>query len=199
MNREIEAKFTDIDIDNIRKRLKSIGAACEQPLRLMRRAVFHNPLLVEKDAFVRVRDEGDKVTMTYKQFDDASSIHGVRELEVEVSSFKDAILILEQTGLSNDTYQETRRETWVLDDVEVAIDEWPWINPFVEIEGPSGKAVRSVAERLGFNWNEAVFGGVASVYARSYTDMGDKAAEIINRATPVIRFEDPVPDSFLGY
>lgn len=199
MNREIEAKFIDVSISDTRARLKSAGATCRQPLRLMRRAVFHNPSLVEKDAFVRVRDEGNKVTMTYKQFDDASSIHGVRELEVEVSNFEDTILILEQTGLSNDTYQETRRETWVLDDVEVAIDEWPWINPFVEIEGPSENAVRSIAERLGFDWNEAVFGGVASVYVRSYTDMGDKAAEIINRATPVIRFEDPVPDSFLGH
>lgn len=198
MHSEIEAKFTDVNIHDIRKQLEAAGAVCEQPLRLMRRAVFHNPLLVEKDAFVRVRDEGNRVTMTYKQFDDADSIHGVRELEVTVSDFEHTISLLEQTGLSNDTYQETRRETWKIGDVEVVVDEWPWINPFIEIEGPSEAAVQSVAATLGFSWDDAVFGGVASVYVRSYTSMGDRAAEIINRQTPVIRFEDPVPHSFLG-
>ncbi len=198
MNSEIEAKFVSIDHNEVREKLRGVGAVCEQPMRLMRRAVFHNEAMVAKDAYVRVRDEGNRVTMTYKQFDDADSIHGVREIETEVGDFETAVAILEQTGLSKDTYQETKRETWQLEDVEVVLDVWPWIDPFIEIEGPSEMAVRKTAEALGFDWSDAIFGGVASVYVQKYRNMGDSAtaAEIINRKTPFIRFEDPVPELF---
>lgn len=198
MNSEIEAKFVNVDHDDVRNKLKSVGAMCEHPMRLMRRSVFHNDEMVGKNAYTRVRDEGDKVTMTYKQFDDASSINGVREIETSVGDFETAVAILEQTGLSKDTYQETKRETWKWDDVEVVLDLWPWVDPYIEIEGPSEERVRAVAEALGFVWSDAVYGGVASVYVLRYPNMGDRAAEIINRETPVIRFEDPVPKNFIG-
>lgn len=198
MNSEIEAKFVSVDHDEVRKKLEAAGAICEQPMRLMRRSVFHNDPMVAKNAYTRVRDEGDKVTITYKQFDDASSIHGVREIETTVGDFDTAVAILEQAGLSKDTYQETKRETWKLDDVEIVLDEWPWVDPSIEIEGPSEERVKSVAEVLGFIWSDAVFGGVASVYVLKYSNMGERAAEIINRETPVIRFEDPVPKNFIG-
>jgi adenylate cyclase, class 2 len=196
MESEIEAKFINVDHDDIRKKLEMINGICEQPMRLMRRAIFHNDFMTEKDAYLRVRDEGDKITMTYKQFDDPSSIHGVKEIETTVGNFDSAITMMEQTGLSRDTYQETKRETWKVGEVEVVLDEWPWINPFIEIEGPSESAVRDIAEKLGFDWNDAVFGGVSAVYLRHYTHLAtDKdAAIIINRKIPVMRFDDPIPE-----
>lgn len=195
MNPEIEAKFTRVNHDEVREKLRAVGAACERPMTLMRRAIYHADANAH-DAFFRVRDEGDKVTMTYKQFDDASSIHGVKEIETTVGDYDAAVMILDQTGMLREAYQETKREVWHLGDVEIMLDEWPWVEPFVEIEGPSEDAVREVAEKLGYDWSEAVYGGVASVYVEKYQSMGEDAATIINRRTPVIRFEDPVPESF---
>jgi adenylate cyclase, class 2 len=194
MQQEIEAKFINVDHDAVRKAIEAAGGECEMPMRVMRRAVFHNPELITKNAFVRVRDEGDKVTFTYKQFDDEDSIHGVKEIETSLGDFDTAVSILEQTGLSKDSYQETKRETWRLGDVEIMLDEWPWIEPFIEIEGPSEETVRMTAEKLGYVWKDAVFGGVAAVYVRKYEHMGDDAPEIINRRIPIIRFEDPLPE-----
>lgn len=195
MKLEIEAKFTRVNHDEVRERLRVISAECERPLTLMKRVVYH-PLDNTLDAYFRVRDEGDKVTMTYKQFDDASSIHGVQEVEIVVSDYDAAVAILDKTGMPRETYQETKREVWRHGDVEVMLDEWPWVEPFVEIEGPSEQAVRETAEALGFDWEYAVYGGVASVYVEKYANMGEDAAAIINRRTPVIRFEDPVPENF---
>lgn len=195
MNLEIEAKFTRVDHDEVREKLRAVGAMCERPMTLMKRVVYH-PLDDSLDAYFRVRDEGDKVTMTYKQFNDASSIHGVQEIETVVEDYDATVAILDQTGMPRETYQETKREVWHLGDVEIMLDEWPWVEPFVEIEGPNEDAVRDVAEKLGYDWNEAVYGGVASVYVEKYQNMGEDAATIINRRTPVIRFEDPVPESF---
>lgn len=196
MNKEIEAKFVSVSHDDLRERLARLGAECEQPMRLMRRVVYHGNN--DKDAYFRVRDEGYRVTMTYKEFHDASSIHGVSEIETTVGDFDQAVALLDQTELHRETYQETKRENWRLGDVELMLDEWPWVDPFVEIEGPSEAAVRDVAEKLGFDWNDAVYGGVSRVYLKKYVGMGDTeaAATIINRQTPVIKFDMPVPEAF---
>ena len=67
MKTEIEVKFCDVDINDIRDRLQRAGAVCEQPMRLMRRALIEEPHHAAEHAFLRVRDEGDKVTLTFKR------------------------------------------------------------------------------------------------------------------------------------
>ena len=194
MKTEIEVKFLEIDPDAIREKLRAIGAACEQPMRMMRRQVFY---LVDrsKDAYLRVRDEGDKVTMTYKQFDGEKGLHSAKEIEVAVSDFEAAIEMVSQAGLEKKSYQETRRETWKLGTTEIVIDEWPWLAPFIEIEGESEADVRDVAASLGFDWDkDAVFGAVTEAYRRSY-NMPDG---FIMDNIPDIRFDAPLPEQLRG-
>ena len=192
MQSEIEAKFLNVDHDGMRKKLAELGAVCEQPMRLMRRVVIHNQTMSSKNAFVRVRDEGYRATMTYKQFD-ADTVDGAKEYEVTVSDFDAAIAILDAAGLTYDTYQESKRENWRLKGIEIMLDEWPWLNPYIEIEGGAEKAVKSAAEILGLKWGDAVFGGVANVYQLQYPHIGEEGKYIINNNWPVIKFIDPLP------
>ncbi|HET8690480.1 MAG TPA: hypothetical protein VFL81_03525 [Candidatus Saccharimonadales bacterium] len=65
MQSEIEAKFLSINFDEVRSKLKAAGGKLEKPMRLMRRVTIHNDFMrAGKDAFVRVRDEGDKTVIT---------------------------------------------------------------------------------------------------------------------------------------
>ena len=136
MKSEIEAKFVNVGIAYIRSKLESIGAILIQPMRDMQRVTIDTPDLKKKDAFVRIRNEGDKTTVTYKQFN-SLTIDGVKEIEVTVSDFDDAVALFKEAGLVYGSLQESRRETWKLGEVEIVIDEWPWLNPYIEIEGPS--------------------------------------------------------------
>ena len=88
MKNEIEAQFLDIDKDDIRSKLKEIGANLEKPEVLMRRVVFYTG----EHSFARVRDEGDKIVMTYKNVSDDHSILGTKEVNIEVNDYDDAIL-----------------------------------------------------------------------------------------------------------
>jgi adenylate cyclase class 2 len=193
MNTEIEAKFVDIDLNTTRAKLRELGAELEQPLRMMRRVVVHTQGMTANNAFLRVRDEGHRTTMTYKQFD-SDSVDGAKEYEVEVSNFDEAIKILSASGLQYDTYQESKRENWRLGDVEIMLDEWPWLNPYIEIEGQSEQAIKNVATKLGFEWSNAVFGGVANVYKKQYSHIGEEGNRIINQEWPIIKFNDPKPE-----
>jgi adenylate cyclase class 2 len=192
MNSEIEAKFLNINHETIRKTLSTLGGKLEQPMRVMKRVVIHTPTMTKKKAFLRVRDEGYRATVTYKQFDE-DTIDGAKEYEVTVSDFDTAINIFKETGLIYDTYQESKRENWRLGDVEIMLDEWPWLNPYIEIEGESEDAVRRTAKLLGLDWNKALFGGVANAYLQQYPHIGEAGIDEINQHWPIIRFQDEVP------
>ena len=191
MKAEIEVKFLDVSHDEMRDKLKSLGAVCEQAMRVMRRVAIENEFMrTGKDSFLRVRDEGHRVTMTYKQFD-SLSVDGAKEIEVEVSDYDATVALLEQTGLRSRTVQETKRENWRLGDVEFMLDEWPWLKPYIEIEAESEEALKHAAEKLGFDWSDAVFGDVMAAYRAEYPHLGlkDTVANV-----PVVRFGDPLPD-----
>lgn len=191
MQTEIEAKFLQVDPDDIRKRLKGVGAGLEQPMMLMRRVIFDNEAMQAKNGFVRVRDEGHRIAMTYKQYDEMS-LTGAKEIEFSVSDYDAAVAFVEAVGAKPKSAQEARREIWKLDEVEVVIDEWPWIDPFVEIEGPSEESVKAAAEKLGFDWSDAAFGDIMTAYRAQYPNTGTGREDMVYNL-PSVRFGDEIP------
>lgn len=191
MKTEIEVKFLNINIDEMRQKLKDAGAVLEQPMRLMRRTLVETEETRSRHAYLRLRDEGDRITLTFKQFDE-DSLTGAKEREVTVSDFDETIAILSEFNLNYHTFQESKRETWKYQDAEVVIDEWPWIAPYIEIEGDSEEIVKQAAASLGFDWDEAVFGSVDVIYNLEYPDM--KVRGVID--VKEVRFGSPVPIEF---
>lgn len=190
MQSEIEVKFLDVDFEELRTRLADLGAVCEQPMRLMRRAIIENEAMREKGGYLRVREEGNKVTMTYKQFD-SLSVDGAKEIEFTVGDFEAAVKLLEQVNLPYRSFQESKRETWKLNDVEVVLDEWPWLKSYIEIEGESEEYLKDIAAKLGFDWANAVFGDVTAAYRAEYPHLTEKDNV---GSIPEMRFDDPLPD-----
>lgn len=166
MDIEIEAKFTDIDPEKLRADLNNLGAVLIRSEKLMRRKVYKHPESKLSDWF-RVRDEGGKITLSYKKVNDRT-LHGTQEISYVVPDFDQACRFLEGTQLKFASYQETKREAWKLDDVDITIDTWPWIPTFVELEASTEKAVRAVAEKLGFDFGKALHGSVENVYQQHY-------------------------------
>lgn len=195
MKAEIEVKFLDVDIEDIRKRLAEAGAVLEHPMRDMRRALIEEPHHAAENMFIRIRDEGDKVTLTLKKKTKSlheSTIDSTYEIETTVGDFETTVELFKVAGWHYMTYQESRRETWKLGEVEIVIDEWPWIKPYIEIEAESEDAVRAVAAKLGFDWQDARFGSVDIIYTRDYPAMTVRGVIDIKE----VRFADPVPEEF---
>lgn len=193
MKTEIEVKFLNVNFDDVRDKLTALGGVCEQPMRLMRRVIIDTPEMIQngRDAFIRLRDEGDKVTLTFKEFKE-QSLTGAEEHEVVVSDFDTTLAILREGGLTRRSFQESKRETWRLNDVEVVLDEWPWLNPYIEIEADTEAAVHETAKQLGYDWNDAVFGSADKAYRIQYP--GIRGRGVID--VPEVRFGDPLPENF---
>ncbi len=169
MDTELEAKWLDINHDDMRQKLKASGATLVQPERLMTRKVFdfEDRRLDKISGWVRVRNEGNKVTMSYKQLNDRT-LHGTKEITVLVDDFERACNFLESIGLNPYSYQETKRESWRIGDVEIELDTWPWIPPFVEIEASSEEALKDAAAKLGLDYTKALHGSVETAYQAVY-------------------------------
>ncbi|MBQ2643889.1 MAG: CYTH domain-containing protein [Candidatus Saccharibacteria bacterium] len=166
MKLEIEAVFCDVDKNKIREKLRSLGARLIVPERKMVRTVFHLPH-DPKHCFARVRDEGDKIVITYKEFDN-DSVTGVKEINLIVNDYEDAVELLRVLGLHEKSYEESMRETWELDGAEVCIDTWPWIPTYVEVEGTSVENMTAVSQKLGFNMENALYCSVGHIYELYY-------------------------------
>lgn len=194
MKNEIEATFTDVDIASIRNKLKSVGARLVVPERTMRRVVIDYPdMRMQRtgDSWVRVRDEGDKVTLAYKKTKE-HDLSSIKEIEVTVSDYQKTIDIMLAMGLVICSDQETKRETWELDGVEIEIDQWPWIPPIVEVEGESKSEIKTVSKKLGFNWSDALFGSVIVAYEKQYPNIKDIGVKISGESK--IKLDADKPD-----
>lgn len=189
MNIEYEATFTNIQKDEMRKKLKDLGAVLVRPEFLQKRTVFFPPKGGhDMKAWIRVRDEGDKITMSLKVVA-GDKIEDQKEICITVDNFDNAAKILALIGCIKKVYQETKRELWKFNDAEITIDEWPFLEPFVEVEGNSEEIVKSVSEKLGFDWQLAKFCAIGTLYSEKY----GLGIDEINNNTPRIIFGEKNP------
>ncbi|WP_328866014.1 class IV adenylate cyclase [Streptomyces sp. NBC_00304] len=163
MKHEYEAKFLAVDVDGLQAKLTALGAVQAFPRTLLTRKIFENDAL-EGGAWVRLRDEGTRSTLTLKQVTDSTTIDGTTEIETEVSDLHATAEILRNVGLREVRYQENYREEWRLGEVAFDFDTWPDLPTFVEIEGPDEASVRQASALLDLDYTEARFGSVDEIY-----------------------------------
>lgn len=169
MQTEIEAKWLAVNPTEMRRTLEQVGATLISPERLMIRRIFDYPdmRLGKIGGWVRVRDEVNKITLSYKQLNDRT-VHGTKEVNVVVGDFDATCNFLEAIGLKQTSIQETRRESWKLGDTEIEIDTWPWMPTFIEIEARNKDELFRVAKLLKLERSKALHGSVEIAYQAIY-------------------------------
>jgi adenylate cyclase class 2 len=193
MEIEYEAAFADVDKEAMREKLRAVGATLVRAEFLQKRTNFTLPAgsAVEHIGWARVRDEGNRITMSIKT-NAGERIEDQREICLTVEDFEQAETFLLTLGCRQKSYQETKRELWTLDGAEITIDTWPFLEPFVEVEAKSEAIVRAVSEKLGFDYAQAIFGPVDAVCRHQYPRL---TAEYINNRIPRIVFDGENPFS----
>jgi len=167
-HREIEVRFLEIDEAALKARLHELGAE-DQGEHLLKEVICYDEALVWRDEqkFVRLRERDGVVHLTYKD-QSVNTIDGTEEIEFDASDMASAELFLERLGFPAYRHQEKKRHTFVLDGVMVEIDTWPKIPTYVELEGESEEALREVADKLGFDWADAVVDNARMVIENHY-------------------------------
>lgn len=190
MEVEYEGRILDVKPAEIREKARALGGHMKAPLTLYRRSVFK--LFDVARGFVRVRDEGDKTTMTVKLFKNPDF---PEEYELNIkNSFENGQAFLRALNLTEKAYHETIREKWFIprklgsssELCELTIDYIPGLPAYSEIECKSQRDLRRACKLLGVKYGDLVFGGYGNVFTHYY----GMAAKDINDSIPRLTFQN---------
>lgn len=187
MPQEFETQILDINVEEIKNKLRALGAE-EEPEIFQKRWVFDIQCLDAKipgtGEWVRLRQSGDKSFITYKNRR-GPGLGQTEEIEVEVNDFNKTAEILSRIKSFTDKYyQENKRIKFTLNDLEFTIDTWPMIPPLLEIEAPSPEKVKEGLKLLGLEGKDAGHIGTIQIYKRYNIDLHD---------FPELKFNDNNP------
>ena len=161
MNSEIEVRILNINKDKIIDNLKKLNAKLVGEWDQLRYCYDFNPKIDSK--WIRLRTNGIKNTLTIKNVEN-STVYGTKELEIEVSSIKDTDKILEELGYKKRSIQENHRIQYILNDVEVDIDDWPKLNTLAEFESNDIEKIKEVINLLELDYKDAITDNIQNIY-----------------------------------
>jgi adenylate cyclase, class 2 len=167
---EIEVKFLNINKQELERQLGDIGAKKVGDF-FYKRQVFDYPdlSLDKKGAWIRLRDEGDKIMLSFKQRlgmqGNTGNDEGMKEIEFAVSDFEETAKFLYELGLVNKFYFENKRTRYEKEGVEFDIDEWPLLQPYLEIEADSWEDIDKAVEWLKLDKAEMKKFSTTQIYA----------------------------------
>ncbi len=177
---EIEVKFLNIDPVKIEKKLRDIGAEKVGDFSYRRR-VFDYPdwRLDKKGSWLRLRDEGDRVTLSFKQRlgmagkGSDGNDSGMEETEIIVNDFVTTAQLILKLGFIEKHYAENKRTRWVKDGVEFDIDTYPALEPYLEIEALTWTKIDEAIAWLGLDQKDKKIFSANQVYALKGIKVGD--------------------------
>lgn len=175
MQTEFEIKILEIDKENLLKQIKSLGFK-NATNHLYRRYVYE----INDYAWVRLRSDGATSALTYKTYE-KNAIDGVRELEIEVLDFEKTNEMMTVLGFEASKYQENKRISFKNGEVELAIDEWPHIPAYIEIESNSVELVKKYIELLRLTNYESTSEPTSAVYSKYGLDINNYSRLTFNK------------------
>ncbi len=154
---EIETKVLDIDADNIKAKLISLGAVKKQETRLL--VDWYQEIGTKEgsaDWFLRIRSNSQgQHEVTWKGDPQTIGIAKVRrEINFFIEEPEKLAELFKELGLEKYAYQEKDRTSFTLKDWLIEIDQYPNIPPFLEIEGNSEEHLKEAIKVLGLEDNK---------------------------------------------
>lgn len=169
MQTELEVKILNINTEKIIKKLEEIWAKKQSQTKIQKRYVydFSPPI---KGSWIRLRDNWNTVTLAIKEIKN-DRIDGTKELETTVWSFDTTNEILKKLWYKSRSYQENKRTSYTLDNVNIEIDERPRIPPYIEIEANTIEAINSTVEKLWFSMENVTSENTNKIYLKYGIDI----------------------------
>lgn len=157
MKKEIEARFIEVNTDEITRKALSLGGIDEGEYLLEETIFYDNELTWSSlGKYVRIRSYSNKHVVTYKEIN-TDAIDGAEEVEFTVDKPEQLKEFLEKIKLTPFRVQQKKRRKIKFDGVVLDIDFWPKIPPMLEIEGDSEKLIKEMVEKLDLDWSKALF------------------------------------------
>ncbi len=169
MQIEYEIKFSPINIQEISSKIGKLGG-----IKVMDRFLYKRFICdINNHSFIRLRTTPQGASITIKESNGDSAGH-LLEQEMYINNFDEGKMFIEwfiKNKLISDPnlrYQENIRTMYKIDDIELCIDEWPLLEPFVEIEAPSENDLENIVKKLDLDFTKGLKGSVNNLAIKLY-------------------------------
>ena len=174
---EIEVKLKVEGHEGIVETLKGMGAVHRGKVRETNIFFDRNGGELRKgDRGLRVRltEPGGKALVTVKGPAQEVGLRSREAFDVYCEPTEQVIPLLEALGFERVMSFEKDRDSWEVAGCLVELDTMPEFGKFVEVEGPSEKAVRGVQGQLGLGGVEAVRESYSAMVGRFLRERGER-------------------------
>lgn len=155
--KEIEVKILNVDLRRVKQSLEELGAKSVLRPTLLREWYFRIPGISEDERnfySLRLRTEGKKNVLAAKIRKEDKRYHINKEVEIEVSDTAGTKTLLALLGFSIFRQREKIRQVYCLDSIKIAIDQYPRVKPYIEIEGGKKSDIMSFVKKLGYSTSD---------------------------------------------
>lgn len=168
---EIETKILEIDTDSVVNKLIELGANKIKETRLIVDWYCTKEAIENGHPwYLRVRSASDgKSEITWKSLETfVGNTRQSKEVNVDVSDFNSAKLILEAIGLVHYAHQEKDRISFTHQGWNFDLDQYPGMPAYLEIEGISEDHVAEAIGLLELQSHEALSQGETKLIRERY-------------------------------
>ena len=153
---EIEAKFLEINVKVIVKKLDSMGAdiVYEGDIEAFYYD-FPDSRISEGKGLLRLRKKNGFSELTFKKKISNEKLKIMDEYEVEVEDFDEMQRIIESLGMICTNTSKKHRISYSLGDVHFELDTFSGIPTFLEIEANKPEMIEEYALKLGLSMKDA--------------------------------------------
>lgn len=124
--------------------------------------------------WIRLRQDGEIVEITIKYIYSNKAnynIDEVKEIEIKTDNFEMANKLIEEMGYYRKKLAEKKRDSYSYQGMDIEIDEWPLLEPYIEIEGINIDKIYELANLLGYSKEQTRVMNTEDVYLEKGIDL----------------------------
>jgi hypothetical protein len=124
--------------------------------------------------WIRLRQDGEIVEITIKYIYSNKAnynIDEVKEIEIKTDNFEMANKLIEEMGYYRKKLAEKKRDSYSYQGMDIEIDEWPLLEPYIEIEGTNIDKIYELANLLGYSKEQTRVMNTEDVYLEKGIDL----------------------------
>ena len=124
--------------------------------------------------WIRLRQDGEIVEITIKYIYSNKAnynIDEVKEIEIKTDNFEMANKLIEEMGYYRKKLAEKKRDSYSYQGMDIEIDEWPLLEPYIEIEGSNIDKIYELANLLGYSKEQTRVMNTEDVYLEKGIDL----------------------------
>lgn len=169
---EIELKFLDINVEEIKKKLQDVGAELKYSTHIESYPFlsdeFHASDSTKK--YLRVRKVDDEVAITYKDPLKNSTMTNREEIEIKTNDYESAIELIEKLGFEKGNEFRKHREHYELGDIHFELDTLENVPTYLEIETQSEEEMRGICQTMDLDISNGKKGTIVEILPEKFED-----------------------------